>query len=89
MADIETVPPQSNGYTIANDDDDERGKMRPADIDDVSYYITLIVRFIELSLLHYCFSPNYLDILVLILHLTQSSTFNTHARSLHIILHVH
>jgi len=36
MADVEAEPPQSNGYAIANDDDDERGKMRPADIDAVS-----------------------------------------------------
>ncbi|XP_060855910.1 protein hu-li tai shao [Metopolophium dirhodum] len=33
MADIEAEPPQSNGYANTNDDDDERGKMRPADID--------------------------------------------------------
>lgn len=38
MADIEAEPPQSNGYANANDEDeDERGKMRPADIDAVSY----------------------------------------------------
>jgi len=36
MADIEAEPPQSNGYANVNDDDDERGKMRPADIDAVS-----------------------------------------------------
>lgn len=36
MADIEAEPPQSNGYANTNDDDDERGKMRPADIDAVS-----------------------------------------------------
>ena len=36
MAEIEAEPPQSNGYANTNDDDDERGKMRPADIDAVS-----------------------------------------------------
>lgn len=38
MADVEAEPPQSNGYATTNDDvdDDERGKMRPADIDAVS-----------------------------------------------------
>lgn len=36
MADIEVEPPQSNGHTLI-DDDDERGKMRPADIDAVCY----------------------------------------------------
>lgn len=35
MAEVETEH-QTNGYSNANDDEDERGKMRPADIDAVS-----------------------------------------------------
>jgi len=46
MADIEAEPPQSNGYANANDDDDdERGKMRPADIDAVSKRKIVSVEF--------------------------------------------
>lgn len=33
MADLESDIPQTNGHS--NDDDDDRGKMRPADIDAV------------------------------------------------------
>jgi len=40
MADVEVEPPQSNGHTLI-DDDDERGKMRPADIDAVCYLRTV------------------------------------------------
>jgi len=48
MADIEAEPPQSNGYANANDDDDdERGKMRPADIDAVSKREILSVKLIS------------------------------------------
>lgn len=36
MAEIEAEAPQSNGYNNTNDDEDERGKMRPADIDAVT-----------------------------------------------------
>lgn len=44
MAEIEAEPPQSNGYANTNDDDDdERGKMRPADIDAVSNHRCKIV----------------------------------------------
>lgn len=38
MTEIEAETPHSNGYAdIKNDEDDERGKMRPADIDAVRY----------------------------------------------------
>lgn len=37
MADLEIEPTHNNGYANSNEDDDERGKMRPADIDAVSY----------------------------------------------------
>lgn len=43
MAEIEAEPPQSNGYANTNDDEDERGKMRPADIDAVSNHRCIIV----------------------------------------------
>ncbi|XP_050526782.1 protein hu-li tai shao isoform X1 [Daktulosphaira vitifoliae] len=33
MADVEVEQPHTNGYSNTNDDEDERGKMRPADID--------------------------------------------------------
>jgi len=35
MAELETELPQTNGYSNNIDDEDERAKMRPADIDAV------------------------------------------------------
>lgn len=48
MADLETEPTHNNGYATSNDDDDERGKMRPADIDAVSNSTNIIIIFIYL-----------------------------------------
>jgi len=55
MADIESEPPQSNGHTLS-DDEDERGKMRPADIDAVSYLkISTVVLYIKFCIFNcYC-----------------------------------
>lgn len=40
MAELVTSPPPTNGYSNGTDDEDERAKMRPADIDAVRNHKT-------------------------------------------------